>query len=59
MSEKPKKTGCFCPYCEQEISLDTHTFCQPCQVELRYCSKCNIVVEREAKVCSQCGQPLE
>jgi len=58
-SEKPEKIRCFCPYCEEEIASDPPPFCQPCQVELRYCLKCNVAVEREAKVCPQCGQTLE
>jgi len=58
-SEKLKKPGCFCPYCEEEIVLNNFPYCQPCQVELRYCLKCTIVVERKAKGCPQCGQPLE
>ncbi|MFQ5925154.1 MAG: zinc ribbon domain-containing protein [Dehalococcoidia bacterium] len=57
-SEETKKRGCCCPYCEEEIVREPTLFCQPCQVELRYCLKCNIVVERKAKVCPQCGQPL-
>ena len=58
MNEQIKKTGCFCPYCEEEIALETFHFCQPCQVTLRYCLKCNIVVERDAEVCPECGQAL-
>ena len=60
-SEETKEKGekRFCPYCDGEILLDPFPYCQPCQVELRYCLKCNIVVERKAKVCPQCGQPLE
>ena len=58
-SEKPKARPCSCPYCEEELSLETSLFCQGCQVALRHCLKCNIVVERKAKVCPQCHQPLE
>jgi hypothetical protein len=60
-SKKPKeKEGrCFCPYCDEELLTSPAPYCQPCQVELRYCLKCNIVVERTAKVCPQCGQTLE
>jgi hypothetical protein len=58
-SDKPQTMRCSCPYCEQEIVLEASPFCQPCQVELRYCLKCNIVVERKAKVCPQCGQAFE
>jgi RNA polymerase subunit RPABC4/transcription elongation factor Spt4 len=58
-SERPKEMRGLCPYCEEELSLETSPFCQACRVELRYCLKCNIVVERKAKVCPQCGQPLE
>lgn len=60
-SEKSKENegACSCPYCEEEISLDSPTFCQPCHVELRRCVKCDIVVGKTAKVCPQCGQSLE
>jgi len=58
-SEEPKESGCFCPYCEEGIVLEISPFCQSCQIVLRYCSRCRIVVEREATVCPQCGQPLE
>ena len=54
-----EKARRFCPYCDEEVLLDPSPFCQPCQVELRYCLKCNIVVEREATVCPQCGQPVK
>ena len=50
-SEKPRKTATFCPYCDEEIALNPYPYCRPCQVELRYCLKCNIVVERKAKAC--------
>jgi hypothetical protein len=59
MSEKQDRTGCFCPYCEEAIKLEAAPFCQPCQVVLRYCLKCNIAVEKEAAVCPQCGQTLD
>jgi hypothetical protein len=60
-NDKPKeKEGmCFCPYCDEELLASPAPYCQPCQVELRHCLKCNIVVERTAKVCPQCGQTLE
>jgi len=60
-SEQPKEKGrmCFCPYCEEELMISLAPYCQPCSVILRYCVRCHIVVVREAKVCSQCGQPLE
>ena len=58
-SEKPKKPATFCPYCDEEIALEPFPYCRPCQVTLRYCLRCNIVVKRKAKVCPQCGQTLE
>lgn len=58
-SEKPEKTGCSCPYCDEELLMEPAPFCQRCQVELRYCLDCGIVVERQAKVCPQCGRTLE
>ena len=58
-SEKPKKTATFCPYCDEEIALNPAPYCRPCQVELRYCLKCNCVVEKKANDCPQCGQSLE
>jgi len=58
-SEETKGLGCRCPYCDEEIILNPLPYCQPCQVELRYCLKCNIVVERKAKVCPQCGEAIQ
>jgi hypothetical protein len=48
-----------CPYCEGEILDAGNPFCKPCGVTLRYCSKCEVVVKREADVCPQCGGGLE
>jgi hypothetical protein len=48
-----------CPYCDEELILNPAPYCKPCQVELRFCPKCNIVVEREAEACHECGGELE
>ena len=56
---KEKERKCFCPYCEEEISVTTFPFCQPCGVTLRYCSSCQIAVPREAKTCPQCGGKIQ
>ena len=58
MNEQTKKTGCLCPYCEEEIILAKNPYCQPCQVTLRYCLNCNIAVERDAEICPECGKAL-
>jgi len=58
-SEKPGKRGCFCPYCDEEVAVATPLFCQLCKAELRYCTRCNIIVEKKATACPQCGQTLE
>ncbi|MFH1484642.1 MAG: hypothetical protein ABIH46_01090 [Chloroflexota bacterium] len=50
---------CFCPYCEQELAAAPHPICQPCGITLRYCTKCKIVVGKEAKVCPQCGGDVQ
>ena len=57
--ETKSKDKCLCPYCEGEIALDYFPYCQTCQVKLRYCLKCNIVVERKARVCPNFGQPVK
>ena len=61
MSEelKEKETRCFCPYCEEELTISTMPYCQPCGVTLRYCVRCQIAVVREATICLQCGGELE
>ncbi len=59
MNEKTDNKGCVCPFCDVEISSGPTHFCTPCQVELRRCVKCMVVVERDAKVCPKCGQSLE
>jgi hypothetical protein len=56
---KEKKGKCFCPYCEGEVTITILPYCQPCDVTLRYCAKCQIAVAREAEVCPQCGGELE
>jgi RNA polymerase subunit RPABC4/transcription elongation factor Spt4 len=56
---KEKERKFICPYCEEEIFMAEFPYCQPCQVRLRYCLKCNIVVEKNAKVCPNCGQPVK
>jgi len=58
-SEETKGMKCRCPYCDEVIILNPLPYCQPCQVELRYCLKCNIAVERKAKVCPQCGEAIQ
>lgn len=57
--KKGKKGGHCCPYCESEIVTAELAYCQPCGIKLRYCSRCQIAVEREARVCPRCGGELE
>ena len=49
---------CSCPYCEDELPASALPYCHHCRVSLRYCTKCQIAVEREAEVCPQCGGQL-
>jgi len=56
-TKKEKKR--VCPYCEGEIFAAGLPFCKPCGVTLLYCSKCDLAVTRDAKVCPQCGGELE
>ncbi len=60
-SEEPKekKSTRTCPYCEGEILESGFPYCKPCGVTLRYCTRCEIMVVREATVCPQCGGELE
>ena len=60
-SEVKKTAGpkCACPYCEEEVVATAPTFCKPCGVTLRYCVKCHIAVDKAAKVCPKCGQPVK
>lgn len=48
-----------CPYCDDEVDTSGPVFCRPCGVVLRYCSKCQVAVAREAEVCPECGGELE
>jgi RNA polymerase subunit RPABC4/transcription elongation factor Spt4 len=54
---KPEKRTC--PYCDGQIIQAKLPYCKPCDVTLLYCTKCQIAVKREAKVCPQCGGELE
>jgi hypothetical protein len=56
---KEKKGRCFCPYCEEEVVISVMPYCQPCDVTLRYCARCQIAVVKEAEACPQCGGELE
>ena len=56
---REKERRRVCPYCEEEILIAEFPVCQPCGVSLHYCTKCQIVVEREAETCPQCGGELE
>ena len=56
---KEKERKFLCPYCEEEIFMAGFPYCQRCKVTLRYCSRCQIAVAREATVCPHCGGELE
>ncbi len=58
MNEKTDKKGCLCPFCNEEVGSTPSHFCTPCQVELRRCVKCMVVVEQDAKICPKCGEQL-
>jgi len=49
------ETECRCPYCEAPIKAEP-PFCQPCNVELAFCSACGQVIPKHAERCPQCGQ---
>ena len=57
LREKDQRPSC--PYCEEEIISAKYPFCKPCEVSLRYCTKCQIAVAREETICPQCGGELE
>ncbi len=56
--KETKKKQVFCPYCDEEIFAAKFPFCQPCGVILRYCTKCETVVPKEAEVCPECGAEI-
>jgi RNA polymerase subunit RPABC4/transcription elongation factor Spt4 len=57
MAEELKESRCFCPYCDEEISLETSPWGKPCPVVLRYCVNCKVAVERELKECPNMASP--
>ncbi len=59
MAEELDESRCSCPYCDEEILLETSPLCKPCPVVLHYCGNCQIAVASEIKECPQCGQSLE
>lgn len=48
-----------CPYCDTGVMTATLPYCQPCAVQLHYCTRCKVMVAREATVCPHCGGELE
>ena len=60
---KKEKSGttCRCPYCETEVMVVKHPFCNTCGLELRRCVSCLVVLPKDAKTCPECGKnnPLQ
>jgi hypothetical protein len=51
--------GCFCSYCDIEVTeMDAH-FCQPCSVATLRCTQCREPLPRDSKVCPHCGAETE
>jgi hypothetical protein len=61
-AQNPKSADrqhCVCPFCEAELALVSSPLCKNCGVELRRCVKCKVtVLDKDAKKCPSCGEPL-
>lgn len=58
--KKAKEERCFCPYCEEELTISYAAFCQPCGIVFRRCLNCGItVLDKEATKCPKCGEILK
>ena len=44
-----------CPYCDEEIRNMNLPWCEACHVEVFYCPKCRMPVERDKTICPHCG----
>ncbi len=54
-NNQPKTSTCRCPYCDAPIKVEP-PFCQPCNVELRFCRQCGHAIPKNAERCPECGQ---
>ncbi len=58
--EAKKEFSCLCPYCEEELVIESCPFCQACGSVITYCVSCQIVVpDDKATKCPECGAPLK
>ena len=55
-----KEQSCLCPYCEEELVIESCPFCQVCGAVISYCVSCQIMVpDVNATTCPECGKPLK
>lgn len=54
-SNDAKGTECRCPYCDAPIKVES-PFCQPCNVELRFCPHCGQAIPKQTERCPKCGK---
>ena len=48
-----------CPYCDAEIAEASFPYCEACAVTVFHCPKCRKPVERDKKVCPNCGAKIK
>ncbi len=56
---KTGKEPRFCPYCDAEIAEAAFPYCEACEVEVFTCPKCRKPVERDKKICPNCGAKIK
>ncbi|MBD3184079.1 hypothetical protein GF312_17475 [Candidatus Poribacteria bacterium] len=56
MEKTQKKNGkkCKCPYCDIPLPK-TSPLCKGCGSDLRFCSECGKVIQRDLEECPECG----
>ena len=55
---KQKKEPRFCPYCDEEMTEATITYCKACGVTIFYCPVCREPLSRDNEVCPHCGADI-
>lgn len=59
MTHHHKQESSCCPLCDPELQKADLPFCQPCGVKSLSCPACHGKIEKDAKVCPECGAEIK